>query len=79
VAVLHDKMTQCRYIAPLTSFATIKKPEHWYEVDIVGKGRAALEQVNDHLGKNCYNYHIDLKFYEFVINEKSHEIVSVYG
>jgi len=50
VAELHDKMTQCRYQVPLDTFALTKAPEPWYEVDIVGKGRAALEQVNDHLG-----------------------------
>ena len=51
VGVLHDRMTQCRYLQPLTSFVSDKVPDPWYEVDVLGKGRAALEQVNDHLGK----------------------------
>lgn len=51
VAALHDRMTECRYLKPLTSFLLDKKPEPWYEVDIVGKGKAALENVNEHLGK----------------------------
>jgi len=42
LAALHDRMTQCRMD---------KKPDPWYEVDIVGQGRTALETVNDHLGK----------------------------
>lgn len=45
-------MTQCRYLEPLLSFALDKKPEPWFEVDIMGKGRAALEKVNDRLGKS---------------------------
>ncbi len=52
MGALHDKMTECRYVEPLHSFSLDKKPEQWFEVDIMGKGRAALEKVNDRLGKS---------------------------
>lgn len=50
LATLHDRMTQCRYLEPLNSFQLDKKPDPWYEVNIMENGRKALEQVNDHLG-----------------------------
>lgn len=51
LAALHDRMTQCRYHEPLRSFQLDKRPESWYEVNIMENGREALEQVNDHLGR----------------------------
>lgn len=52
-------MTQCRYLEPLQSFQLDKKPDPWYEVNIMEKGREALEQVNDHLGTDkSHIYHI---------------------
>jgi hypothetical protein len=45
-------MTQCRYLEPLASFELDKVPDPWYEVNIVQEGKAALQQVNDHLGEN---------------------------
>ncbi len=51
MAALYDRMTECRYVGPLTSFRLDKKPDPWYDVKIMEKGREALEQVNDHLGK----------------------------
>lgn len=44
-------MTETRYLEPLTSFALTKCPEPWYEVNIMKEGKAALQKVNDHLGK----------------------------
>ncbi len=38
----HDRMTECRYLEPLTSFATGVKPEAVYEVDLLGRGPDAL-------------------------------------
>lgn len=50
VHLLHDKMTQCRYLEPITSFQLDVHPEEVYEVDVIGQGRAALEEANTHLG-----------------------------
>ena len=49
-AALHDRMTQCRYAEPLTSFTLSVTPEDVYEVDVVSHGRTALQQANNHLG-----------------------------
>ncbi|MCI5183481.1 MAG: phosphoribosylformylglycinamidine synthase, partial [Candidatus Electrothrix sp. AW1] len=38
----HDRMTECPYPEPLTTFATGVKPEPVYEVDLIGKGKDAL-------------------------------------
>ncbi|ODN01910.1 Phosphoribosylformylglycinamidine synthase [Orchesella cincta] len=59
LAALHDKMTQCQYVEPLTSFQLDKKPDPWYEVNIMEEGRAALEKVNDHLGLAFDNWDLD--------------------
>jgi phosphoribosylformylglycinamidine synthase len=41
----HDRMTECRYSAPLTSFATGVEPEAVYEVDLIGKGPDGLLEL----------------------------------
>ena len=50
VGSLHDCMTQCRYLKPITSFELSISPEQVHEVDILGQGKAALEQANADLG-----------------------------
>ena len=50
VNALHDRMTQTPYEKPLTSFDLGIKPEKWFEIDIMGQGRKALETVNQKLG-----------------------------
>ncbi|XP_013388879.1 phosphoribosylformylglycinamidine synthase-like [Lingula anatina] len=47
---LHDPMTQCRYLSPISCFDLQVKPETVYEVDVIGEGQAALEKVNSDLG-----------------------------
>lgn len=48
---LYDSMTECVYPQPITSFAVDVRPQEVFEVDILGKGRAALEMANDELGR----------------------------
>jgi len=45
VAAHHDRMTECPYPEPLTSFATGVEPEPVYEVDLMGKGPDALTEI----------------------------------
>ncbi|CEL97959.1 unnamed protein product [Vitrella brassicaformis CCMP3155] len=47
---VHDRMTECVYPFPITSFELKIKPEHWVSVDVMGKGRAALEAINKEMG-----------------------------
>lgn len=51
ISCLYDSMTECIYTQPITSFAVDIRPQDVFEVDILGKGRAVLEKVNDELGK----------------------------
>lgn len=54
VCSLYDSMTECVYPQPITSFAVDVRPQEVFEVDILGKGRAALEMANDELGKTDF-------------------------
>lgn len=51
IECLYDSMTECIYQRPITSFTVDVKPQPVFEVDILGKGRAALEVANDDLGE----------------------------
>ncbi|MCI5148759.1 MAG: phosphoribosylformylglycinamidine synthase, partial [Candidatus Electrothrix sp. MAN1_4] len=42
IAAHHDRMTECPYPEPLTSFASGVEPEPVYEVDLMGEGPDAL-------------------------------------
>lgn len=54
VSLLHDRMTECRYlpeIIPKNSFnEKLKKKEELHDVDVLGKGREALKEISDELG-----------------------------
>lgn len=47
-------MTECRYIKPIETFDHGFRPEKWFEVDVINKGRLAFEEVNTKLGKQQY-------------------------
>ncbi|XP_060112179.1 phosphoribosylformylglycinamidine synthase [Heteronotia binoei] len=61
VASLHDRMTEQRYLEPITSFAVAVRPEPVFHVDILGEGRAALVKANNQLGLAFDSW--DLDFY----------------
>ncbi|XP_052797256.1 phosphoribosylformylglycinamidine synthase-like isoform X2 [Mya arenaria] len=68
VQCLQDRMTQCRYLEPVKTFALEKRADPVYEVDVFGKGRAALEKANNDLGLAFDNW--DLDFYTQLFKEK---------
>lgn len=47
---LYDKMTETVYTSPLQSFQSKEVKESWYEVDVLGRGIAAMVEVNKKLG-----------------------------
>ena len=49
--LLHDKMTQCVYEEPIRSFGHDLVPEDWIYVDVLKRGREALEDINKNLGQ----------------------------
>ncbi|KAM6963023.1 phosphoribosylformylglycinamidine synthase [Aplochiton taeniatus] len=56
---LYDSMTECIYTHPITSFSVETKPQEVFEVDILGKGRVALETANDELGLAFDSWDLD--------------------
>ncbi|MCG6930694.1 MAG: phosphoribosylformylglycinamidine synthase [Desulfofustis sp.] len=42
---MHDRMTECRYLEPLTTFETGVTPEAVYEVDLKSKGPGGLADI----------------------------------
>ena len=55
---LHDKMTQCRYHEPITSFELQTNSEEVFEIDVMKDGRAALEKANQELGLIHHFVHV---------------------
>ncbi|KAM8960164.1 phosphoribosylformylglycinamidine synthase [Pelodytes ibericus] len=58
-ASLYDRMTECLYPEPVSSFQVSVQPEGVYEVDVMGQGRAALEQANAELGLAFDSWDLD--------------------
>lgn len=67
-AKLHDRMTECRYERPLTSFKINVQAEQCYEVDVMDEGRTALEKVNRDLGLAFDDW--DLDYYTKLFQER---------
>ncbi|KAK8769467.1 hypothetical protein V5799_014065 [Amblyomma americanum] len=68
VDVLHDRMTETRYLTPVTTFELPASTHSWEEVDVLQHGRAALEQVSAQLGLSFDNW--DLDFYTDLFKNK---------
>ncbi|XP_078683172.1 phosphoribosylformylglycinamidine synthase-like [Branchiostoma floridae x Branchiostoma belcheri] len=61
LAALHDRMTECRYTEPVSSFELDVKPDPWYEVDVMSGGKEALMKANTELGLAFDDW--DLEYY----------------
>jgi phosphoribosylformylglycinamidine synthase len=48
--IVHDRMTECPYPEPLTTFATGVEPESTFDIPVMEEGREALERVNREMG-----------------------------
>uniref|UniRef100_A0A3B4FFI7 Phosphoribosylformylglycinamidine synthase n=1 Tax=Pundamilia nyererei TaxID=303518 RepID=A0A3B4FFI7_9CICH len=59
IECLYDSMTECIYQHPITSFTVETEPQAVFDVDILGKGRAALESANDELGLAFDSWDLD--------------------
>ena len=62
----HDRMTECHYPEPLTSFETGVVPEPVYEVDLLGRGAEAFDDIPgismDEWDRNLY--------YDYFVNRQ---------
>ncbi|XP_056013260.1 phosphoribosylformylglycinamidine synthase-like isoform X2 [Ostrea edulis] len=65
---IHDKMTQCRYVTPVETFALEVRSEDVYEIDILGEGRQALVKANEKQGLAFDEW--DLDYYTELFQEK---------
>jgi len=64
LALVHDRMTECRYDGTLTSFSTGVEPERSFDIPVLEEGRAALERINREMGlafdERDLDYYTDL-------------------
>lgn len=58
-SLFYDRMTECPYPERLKTFDTGMKPEPVYEVRVIEKGRAAIEEINRNLGLGLDEWDID--------------------
>ena len=50
LSLVHDRMTECEYVDPLTSFDTGATPETVETIPLIEEGRRALEELNERMG-----------------------------
>ncbi len=67
-ALVHDRMTECPYPRPLTTFATGIEPRPVRTVPVLAEGRAALERLNREMGLAFDDW--DLDYYTRLFREK---------
>jgi phosphoribosylformylglycinamidine synthase len=58
-SIMHDRMTECVYEAPLTSFDPGVEPEAVLTVPVLKEGRAAIEEINKKMGLGFDEWDID--------------------
>ena len=56
---VHDRMTECRYAEPLSTFDPGAAPKPSHEVPLIQRGRAALEQLNAEMGLAFDDWDLD--------------------
>ena len=65
---LYDPMTEMPYFKKLESFTIDEKPEVVYDIDVIGKGKTALETANSYYGLAFDEW--DLNYYTKLFQEK---------
>lgn len=61
VGALHDRMTEQRYLSPITSFKLPLNAQPWVEIDILREGTSALRKISAQLGLSFDEW--DLEYY----------------
>jgi phosphoribosylformylglycinamidine synthase len=64
--LVHDRMTECAYPAPLQSFETGIVPEPTYRVPLMEEGKAALKEINRRMGLGLDDWDLDFYYDLFV-------------
>jgi len=65
---IHDRMTECEYPRPLTSFSVGVEPAPVSTVPVMAQGRAALERLNRELGLAFDDW--DLDYYTALFRDR---------
>ncbi|XP_069989070.1 phosphoribosylformylglycinamidine synthase isoform X1 [Penaeus vannamei] len=68
LAAIHDPMTEQEYKTPLETFELEVLTEAWSEVDVLGRGKEALKEVNDAMGLAFDGW--DLEYYTEMFKTK---------
>jgi phosphoribosylformylglycinamidine synthase len=63
---VHDRMTECQYSKPLTTFETGGKPEPVYTVPLIEKGITELKKINIEMGLGLDDWDIEYYYNLFV-------------
>lgn len=64
--LIHDRMTECLYTEPLSTFETRIKPEPVYIVPLIEEGKEALRKINTTMGLGLDEWDIDYYYNLFV-------------
>ncbi|MBI5664134.1 MAG: phosphoribosylformylglycinamidine synthase [Nitrospirae bacterium] len=67
-SLFYDRMTECHYPEPLTSFETGTKPEPVFEIRLKEEGKSALEKINKSMGLGLDEWDIDY-YYNLFVND----------
>jgi len=59
LSLVHDRMTECPYPEPLTTFETGVKPEPVRVIPLMEEGRPALEKINRAMGLGLDDWDLD--------------------
>jgi phosphoribosylformylglycinamidine synthase len=59
LSLVHDRMTETRYMEPLTSFDSGMTPDEVFSIPLLEEGRGALERVNRELGLAFDDWDLD--------------------
>ncbi|MBI4683112.1 MAG: phosphoribosylformylglycinamidine synthase, partial [Nitrospirae bacterium] len=65
-SLFFDRMTECPYPGPLTTFASGVKPEPVFEIRLKEEGKSALEKINKSMGLGLDDWDIDYYYNLFV-------------
>jgi|Deesub1362A_J573_1020465.scaffolds.fasta_scaffold01267_4 phosphoribosylformylglycinamidine synthase len=67
-SLFYDRMTECPYPEPLSSFETGIKPEPVYIVPLIEEGKDALRRINREMGLGLDEWDMDY-YYNLFVNE----------
>jgi len=68
LGLIHDRMTECLYPKPLTTFETGIKPEPVFLVPLIEEGKEALKKINITIGLGLDDWDIDY-YYNLFVND----------